>query len=66
MVLFFHKRRIVMDKKSEILSMVEEVYVNCILDYLYVIVRDAHRVAKSVQDSSLSLAFEDSEENIPE
>ena len=55
-----------MDKKSEIIDMVEEIYVNCILDYLHVLVRDAHRVAKSVQDSSLSLAFEDSKENTPE
>ena len=47
-----------MDKKSEIIDMVEEIYVNCILDYLYVIVRDAHKVALSVQDSEQSLAAE--------
>lgn len=47
-----------MDKKSEIINMVEEVYVNCIIDYLYVIVKDAHQVAKSVQDSEQLLAFE--------
>ena len=41
-----------MDKKAEILSMVEEVYVNCILDYLYVIVRDAHKVALDTQQLS--------------
>ena len=45
-----------MDKKSEILSMVEEVYVNCILDYLYVIVRDAHQVALTAQTTGDSLA----------
>ena len=38
-----------MDKKSEIVNMVEEVYVQSILDYLYVIVKDAHQVASSVQ-----------------
>ena len=38
-----------MDKKAEIVNMVEDVYVNCILDYLYVLVKDAHQVASSVQ-----------------
>ena len=38
-----------MDKKAEILNMVEEVYVGCVIDYLYVIVKDAWKVAKDVQ-----------------
>ena len=45
-----------MDKKAEILSMVEEVYVGCIIDYLHVLVKDAHRVALSVQNSEDFLA----------
>lgn len=44
-----------MDKKSEIVNMVEEIYVNCILDYLYVIVRDAHKVALETQTLSSQL-----------
>ena len=39
-----------MDKKTEILSMVEEIYIQCIIDYLHVIVKDAHQVATNVQD----------------
>jgi hypothetical protein len=46
-----------MDKKSEIIDMVEEVYVQCIIDYLYTIVKEAHSVATNVQDSE-HLTFE--------
>ena len=45
-----------MDKKLEIIDMVEEIYVNCILDYLYVLVRDAHQVALTAQTTGDSLA----------
>lgn len=38
-----------MDKKSEIIDMVEEIYVQCIIDYLHVLVKEAHSVATSVQ-----------------
>lgn len=38
-----------MDKKTEILNMVEEVYVQCVIDYLYVIVKDAWKVSTDVQ-----------------
>ena len=37
-------------EKNEIITMVNDIYEQCVIDYLYVIVKDAYREACSQQD----------------
>ena len=47
------------EKKSQIVEMVNDIYEQCVIDYLYVIVKDAYQESCCERDSQRSVAVPD-------